>query len=185
MACGGLQLSLVALGDRDPLELRQPISSPSVGVYSVQNARRAARTLELLYDALRLEMACGGLQLSLVALGDRDPLELRQPISSPFVGVDAVPTSSRAARTLELLFDALRSEMVCGGLQLSWSHWATLTLWSGATSILPLVRLSRCPKALSRLYSCPFHLSFPFRTWCRIQKKLSLPCLPEGPPRSG
>ena len=50
-----------------------------------------------LLDALRSEMACGALQLSLVALGDRDPLELRQPISFPFVVTSAVQASSRAA----------------------------------------------------------------------------------------
>ena len=79
---GVLQLSWVALGDPDPLELCQPNSFPFVGFYAVQTSSRAARTLELLLDAIRSEMACGALQLSLVALGDADPLEWRRPLSA-------------------------------------------------------------------------------------------------------
>ena len=79
---GVLQLSWVALGDPDPLEWRRPNSFPFVGFYAVQTSSRAARTLELLLDAIRSEMACGALQLSLVALGDADPLEWRRPLSA-------------------------------------------------------------------------------------------------------
>ena len=75
MACGALQLSLVALGDRDPLEFPQPISFLFVFIPAVQASSRSARTLEFLLDVLRSEMGFSALQLSLVALGDPDPLE--------------------------------------------------------------------------------------------------------------
>jgi hypothetical protein len=46
-------------------------------------------------------------------------------------------------------FDAFQGLPVKNGVwrppAVEWSHWATLTLWSGADSILPLLRLQRIP----------------------------------------
>jgi hypothetical protein len=70
-----LQLSWVALGDPDPLELCQPNSFPCVGSHA---SKHSTKLHELFPEAFWREMASGALQLSLVALGDRDPLEWRQ-----------------------------------------------------------------------------------------------------------
>jgi len=78
MACGALQLSLVALGDRDPLEFPRPLSFLYSSSTPLKNLGQAVIPPTLLSEVSRREMVSGALQLSLVAMGDRDPLELRQ-----------------------------------------------------------------------------------------------------------
>jgi hypothetical protein len=82
MACGALQLSLVALGDRDPLEFPQPLSFLYSSSTPLKNLGQAVLTHTLLSEVSRREMVSGALQLSLVAMGDRDPLEWCQSFSA-------------------------------------------------------------------------------------------------------
>jgi hypothetical protein len=82
MGFGALQLSLVAMGDRDPLEWRQSYSLSSKSQRRVKILGQASRTPALLLDVSRSELESGALQLSLVAMGDRDPLEWRQSFSA-------------------------------------------------------------------------------------------------------
>ena len=79
---GALQLSLVALGDRDPLEFPQPLSFLYSSSTPLKNLGQAVLPPTLLSEVSRREMVSGALQLSLVAMGDRDPLEWRQSISA-------------------------------------------------------------------------------------------------------
>ena len=75
------QLSLVALGDADPLERLQFISFSLTAPTPFQNRGYSSRTTAMFPEGSRPEMESGALQLSLVALGDRDLLDRRQSYS--------------------------------------------------------------------------------------------------------
>jgi hypothetical protein len=78
MEAGTFQLSLVALGDRDPLERHQSYFLFVPFPDAVQKVSRSSGTPAMFLEISRQEMEAGAFQLSLVALGDRDPLERRQ-----------------------------------------------------------------------------------------------------------
>ena len=114
----------------DPLDWRQPFSFPFFVAYAVLTLGQVARTLALLSEAFRSEMASGAFQLSLVVLDDTDPLEWRQSLSASCLA----PTLSKTVVTHLVL-----------------SFPLSFSFFPGADS---------------------------------QQKKLSLQCRPEGPPRS-
>jgi hypothetical protein len=95
-------------------------------------------------------MESGALQLSLVALGDRDPLEWRQPF---FFSISLSDLSKIAADVLELPLCLPCSPGQKWSLAPSscrWSRGATVTLWSGASPSLSLGWFLSCPKAVAR-----------------------------------